>query len=78
MQHPKGELRYARKRTTVILPPAREATLRFLKAREARLRQFGIKECDALVPNVHSTDPDMIYSTSRFRAIKEELQSTRG
>ena len=78
VQHPKGELRYARKRTTIILPPAREATLRFLKAREDRLRKFGIDKCDALVPNVHSPHPDMIYSTSRFRAIKEDLQRRVG
>jgi integrase len=52
--------------------------LQFLKAREARLKEYGIKECYALVPNVHSKDPDMIYSTSRFRAIKEELQTRVG
>ena len=74
IQHPKGELRYARKRTTPILPPARQAVIRYLKAREERLKKVGIDQCDALIPNIHSPNPDMIYSSARFRAIKKKIE----
>lgn len=74
VQHPKGEFRYARRRKTPILPPAREAVLRFLRAREERLLKAGITDCHALIPSIHSKKPDTVYSRTRFRHIKNMIE----
>lgn len=69
VRHPKGEKRYARQRTAPVLPPARAAVLRFLEAREKRLKEKGI-ESEALIPARHGG----VYSENLFRRMKKALE----
>lgn len=71
VRHPKGEDRYARKRTAPVLPPARKAVFRFLKAREQRLKRLGITKCDALIPARHSDGTVGFYCSNAFRNMKK-------
>ena len=73
VRHPKGENRYARKRTTPILPPARDAVLRFLDARDKHLRSKGVEQTEALIPSWRDGRFDF-YSPTGFRQIKGEIE----
>lgn len=70
VRHPKGEKRYARKRTVSILPPARDAVLRYLETRKERLVAKGI-ESEFLIPAYHGG----FYSATGFRRMKANLEN---
>ena len=73
VRHPKGEGSYAKQRTAPILPPARPAVLRFLKARTERLRRYGVKKAVPLIPARHNGGFDF-YSSNRFRVMKKRVE----
>ena len=73
VRHPKGEGKYARQRYAPILPPARQAVLDYLIARERRLEELGSKNAIPLIPAKHQ-DGVAFYSESRFRAIKAKVE----
>jgi integrase len=73
VRHPKGEKRYARQRTAPILPPAREAVLRFLEVRDQRLKAKGVEQTEALIPAWHNDRFDF-YSYTNLRRIKNEIE----
>jgi len=73
VRHPKGEKRYARQRTAPILPPAREAVLRFLEARREKLQSKGVIEVEALIPAWYGGGFNF-YDTTNFRRIKSEVE----
>lgn len=68
IRFPKGQGKWARQRTEPILPPARESVIRFLKAREDRLRRLGLKEALPLIPAFHRGTVGF-YSGSKFREL---------
>ncbi len=70
VRHPKGEKRYARQRTAPILQPARAPLLRYLEAREKRVKEKGIIS-EALIPAYHGG----FYSSNGFRRMKAELEA---
>lgn len=71
VRHPKGEKRYAEKRTAPILPPARAAVLRYLEAREKRIKEKGYTT-EALIPSAHQGGS--FYSSNGFRVIKKSVE----
>lgn len=73
VRHPKGEKKYARQRTAPILPPAREAVLRFLEARREKLQSKGVMEVEALIPSWYDGRFDF-YDSTNFRRIKSEVE----
>lgn len=73
VRHPKGERRYARQRHAPILPPARNAVIRFLDAREERLKTLGFKDAIPLIPAKHGGEIGF-YSSGRFREIKKMIR----
>ncbi|OPY30853.1 MAG: site-specific tyrosine recombinase XerD [Methanomassiliicoccales archaeon PtaU1.Bin124] len=73
VRHPKGEIRYGKKRKAPILPPARKAVIRFLKAREQRLKSLGISKCVALIPARHRDGTAGFYCSNAFRNMKKEI-----
>jgi len=78
--HPKGEGKYAKKRTVIILPPAREPTLVFLAKRRKRLEENGLAvfvESGPLVPSIHEGGVKH-YSASAFRVMKHRLEDVTG
>jgi integrase len=78
--HPKGEGKYAKKRTVVILPPAREPTLVFLAKRRKRLEENGLAvfvESGPLVPSIREGGVKH-YSASAFRVMKHRLEDVTG
>jgi integrase len=77
VRHPKGEMKYGKKRTVIILPPAREPTLRFLRARENYLRAHGVSHADPLIPTIVGKVVKP-YSANRLRVIKTKLEREAG
>jgi integrase len=77
VRHPKGENRYAKKRTVMILQPAREPTLRFLKARKDYLLRRRFQTDGPLVPSIHEGRVKA-YSSNAFRVMKAEVQKIAG
>jgi integrase len=73
VRHPKGENRYAKKRTVRILQPAREPTLRFLMARKDYLLKRRFPTDGPLVPSIHEGRVKA-YSSNAFRVMKAEVQ----
>jgi integrase len=73
IRHPKGQGKWGRQRTEPILPPAREAVLRFLKARDDRLMRLGTKEAIPLIPANHHGIASY-YSASSLRELKNKVQ----
>ncbi len=73
IRSPKGEGEWARQRTELILPPARPAVLRFLKARKAKLRGLGLEEAVPLMPAFYNGKVKH-YSATRLRRIKSMVQ----
>ncbi len=74
VRFPKGLGTYGEQRTVPILPQAREATLRFLSAREKRIKSKGLKQVKALIPTF-SGKP---YAASRFQEMKRDLEKMTG
>lgn len=77
VRHPKGENRYAKKRTVKILQPAREPTLRFLMARKDYLLKRRFPTDGPLVPSIHEGRVKA-YSSNAFRVMKAEVQKIAG
>lgn len=75
VRHPKGEGTYARQRYAPILPPARKAVMEYLEAREARIKQLGVKAAVPLIPAKHSEGIGC-YSENRFRSIKAQVMAS--
>jgi integrase len=77
VRHPKGEMRYGKKRTVLIAPPARVAVKRFLLAREKHLREAGLELPGPLIPAIveGSVKP---YSANRLRMIKQKIERESG
>ena len=73
VRHPKGENNYAKRREVIILPQAREATLRFLKARAEHLRTDGIDDAAPLIPSVRNGQAKH-YSSNWFRVVKAKVE----
>lgn len=74
VRHPKGEFRYGEKRTVPILPPAREATLTYLKARQQWLNG---RQSNLLCPTLrHGVIKE--YSENVWRRIKRNIGSRAG
>jgi integrase len=73
VRNPKGKMTYAKKRTAPILPPARKAVIRFLKAREQRLKSLGVSKCEALIPARHENGTVGFYCSNAFRNMKKDL-----
>lgn len=76
VKNPKGKKRYAMSRTVKILPPARDATLKFLEKRKKWLTWRGHGEVKPLVPRIHGKVG--FYSDKQFRAIKKRIQEKAG
>lgn len=74
VRHPKGEMRYGKKREAVILPPARPAVLRFLEARKSRLARLGLNS-EALVPCLCGGRAGF-YASNCLRKLKKELEDS--
>jgi len=74
VRHPKGEDSYAKQRHAPILPPARQAILHYLTAREERLKEFGFDKAEMLIPVVKGTDSPHYYAESTFRRLKKKVQ----
>jgi integrase len=77
VRHPKGEMRYGKKRETVVLPPARQAVLRYLIARERYLKEAGISGAAPLVLKIRGGKAGY-YSENRLRIIKTKLEKASG
>jgi integrase len=77
VRHPKGEGNYAKKREVIILPQAREATLRFLMARAEYLRTNGIDNAAPLIPSVQNGQAKH-YSSNWFRVVKAKIEKEAG
>ena len=77
VRHPKGEMRYGKKRETVVLPPARPEVLRYLKARERYLAESGLSEAAPLVLKIEDGKAGF-YSQNRLRIIKTKLEEASG
>jgi len=77
VRHPKGEGNYAKKREVIILPQAREATLRFLKARAEYLRTNCIDNAAPLIPSVQNGQAKH-YSSNWFRVVKAKIEKEAG
>lgn len=77
VRHPKGEGSYGSKRTVPILPPARTAVLRYLKAREEHLLKTGVSSV-ALVPNTNKSRKGEFYSANAFNVMKAEVEEISG
>ncbi len=73
IRHPKGETRYGRVRLEPILPPARDAVIRFLKARKERLMKLGVEDASPLIPALHKGTISF-YSANGFRRLKKIVQ----
>jgi len=79
VRHPKGENKYADRRTISVLPPAREHVLNFLAARDARCKEVGLDPKNPEMPLVPVTQDTWktvkgnFYSESKFREFKAEL-----
>lgn len=69
VRHPKGERRYAEKRTAPIIPLARPAVLAYLRAREAYLKKHGVSS-EFLICSRKGTP----YSDSKLREFKAHIQ----
>ncbi len=68
VRFPKGATKYADQRSVPILPPARDAVIRYLWAREERLKKIGIKECDFLIPAYYKGETKP-YSEANLRKL---------
>jgi len=77
VRHPKGRNRYAKEREVVILPQARAATLRFLKARKGYLRVHGLLDAAPLIPSVQNGQAEH-YSSNWFRVVKAKIEREAG
>ena len=77
VRYPKGRNRYAKKRTVVILPQARAATLRFLKARGEYLRAHGLQDAGPLIPRMKNGQAGY-YSSNWFRVVKAKVEKQAG
>ncbi len=77
VEHPKGQNNYAKKREVIILPQAREATLRFLKARMEHLQANGIDGAAPLIPSVQNGQATH-YSSNWFRVVKAKVEKEAG
>jgi len=74
VRFPKGLGSYGEQRTVCILPQAREATLKYLLARERRLKEKGLVGVRALIP----TQEGKPYASGRFRAMKSKVEDLAG
>jgi integrase len=77
VRHPKGEMRYGKKRDTLVLPPARQAVLRYLVARERYLMEAGLSGAAPLVLKIEGGKAGY-YSENRLRIIKTKLEKASG
>jgi len=77
VRHPKGEMRYGKKRETMVLPPARKAVLRYLGARERYLAEVGLSGAAPLVLKIEDGKAGF-YSENRLRIIKTKLEKLSG
>jgi integrase len=77
VRHPKGEGSWGERRTVIVLPEARPAVIRFLKAREEHLISKGIKKATPLVPNLYYREPGF-YSSNHLRKLKKNIQEISG
>jgi len=76
VKNPKGKGKYGRERKAVILPAARPAIVRFLKARKAYLEKFGFgQDAAPLVPSVRGRTKPCIYSSNSFRRCKKLIDA---
>jgi integrase len=71
---PKGLGSYGEQRRVMVLPQAREATLRFLLAREKYLKEKGLVGVKALVPNCRGET----YSMNSFEKMKRKVEKSAG
>jgi integrase len=77
VRHPKGENRYARKRTVFIAPPGRMAALEFLSARADHLERKGFPDAKPLIPSIRKGSAGY-YSSNWFRVIKKRVEEAAG
>jgi integrase/recombinase XerD len=77
VRHPKGEMRYGKKRETMVLPPARKAVLRYLDVREKYLAEAGMSGAAPLVLKIEDGKAGF-YSENRLRIIKTKLEKVSG
>jgi integrase len=77
VRHPKGEGSYGNKRTVPILPPARPAVVRYLKAREEHLVSKGIVSV-ALIPKAGKGRKGEFYSANAFYIMKSKVERISG
>jgi integrase len=74
---PKGAGRYAKKRTVLIAPPARRATLEYLSERDEYLKRRGYPDAKPLIPSIYKGKAKT-YSATRFRILKKRLSEESG
>ncbi len=74
VRFPKGLGSYGEQREVMVLPQAREATLRYLLAREKYLKSKRLNGIKALVPNCRG-EP---YSMNNFELLKQEVERKSG
>ena len=72
VRHPKGERKYAKQRYAPILPPARNAVVKFLDARDERMKGLGFPNAVPLIPAKHGNDIGF-YASGTFRKIKKMM-----
>jgi integrase len=77
VRHPKGESSWGERRTVKVMPPARPAVLRYLKAREEYIRSSGLEKATALIPNCYR-GKDEFFSSNALREIKRQIQKRTG
>jgi len=73
VRHPKGERKYAKQRYAPIFPPAWDAVIRCLRAREEHLRRLGFGSATPLIPAKHGNEIGF-YPSGRFREIKKMIE----
>jgi len=79
VRHPKGEATWGHMATIPIIQSLRPYVLDYLEKRKERLREKGIKQCEALLPNLNlKKDRGQFYIAQTFLMMRYELIAESG
>ena len=76
--HPKGEKRWASAGMAPVLQPARNEVIRFLSERREYLDQYGVTECEPLVPRAWSGGRVDYWTDGMWGKVKADAQEWAG